>query len=52
MILVRDVFQVKYGKMKDAKEIWKQMFKISPVRRRLPSNSAWTMQAYSLTVFG
>ena len=30
MILVRDIFQVKFGKMKDAKEVWKEMFKVMP----------------------
>jgi hypothetical protein len=30
MILVRDIFQVKFGKMKDAKDIWKEMFKAMP----------------------
>jgi hypothetical protein len=32
MILVRDVFQVKFGKMKDAKDIWKEMFKAMPAQ--------------------
>ena len=28
MILVRDIFQVKFGRMKEAREIWKEMFKV------------------------
>jgi len=32
MILVRDIFQVKFGKMKDAKEIWKEMLKAMPAQ--------------------
>jgi hypothetical protein len=32
MILVRDIFQVKFGKMKDAKDIWKEMFKVMPAQ--------------------
>jgi hypothetical protein len=30
MILVRDVFQVKFGRMKEALESWKEMAKASP----------------------
>ena len=30
MILVRDIFQVKFGRMKEAREIWKEMFKLMP----------------------
>jgi hypothetical protein len=30
MILVRDIFQVKFGKMKDAKDVWKEMLKVMP----------------------
>ena len=30
MILVRDVFQVKFGQMKQAKDVWKEMFKAMP----------------------
>jgi len=30
MILVRDIFQVKFGRMKEAKEVWKEMFKLMP----------------------
>jgi hypothetical protein len=29
MILVRDIFQLKFGKMKEAKEIWKEILKLS-----------------------
>lgn len=31
MILVRDIFQVKFGRMKEAMEHWKEMMKISPM---------------------
>jgi hypothetical protein len=34
MILVRDIFQVKFGKMKEAKEIWKEMLKLFPADAR------------------
>jgi len=30
MILVRDIFQVKFGRMKEAKEVWKEMLKTFP----------------------
>jgi hypothetical protein len=30
MILVRDVFQVKFGRMKEARDVWKDMFKVMP----------------------
>jgi hypothetical protein len=30
MILVRDIFQVKFGRMKEALEFWKEMAKASP----------------------
>jgi hypothetical protein len=32
MILVRDIFQVKFGRMKEAKDIWKEMFKLMPAQ--------------------
>ena len=28
MILVRDIFQVKFGRMKEAKDVWKEMLKL------------------------
>ncbi len=31
MILVRDIFQVKFGRMKEALESWKEMAKASPM---------------------
>lgn len=34
MILVRDVFQVKFGKMKEVKELWKEMAKLFPAEAR------------------
>jgi hypothetical protein len=30
MILVRDIFQVKFGRMKEAKDVWKEMLKAMP----------------------
>jgi hypothetical protein len=30
MIVVRDIFQVKFGRMKEAKEIWKEGLKHAP----------------------
>jgi hypothetical protein len=32
MIVVRDIFQVKFGKMKEAKDIWKEMVKVMPAQ--------------------
>lgn len=29
MILVRDIFQLKFGKMKEAKDVWKEILKLS-----------------------
>jgi hypothetical protein len=34
MILVRDIFQVKFGRMKEAKEVWKEMLKLFPGQGR------------------
>jgi hypothetical protein len=31
MILVRDIFQVKFGRMKEAMDAWKEMQKASPM---------------------
>ena len=36
MILVRDVFQVKFGQMKQAKDVWKEMFKAMPTSGNKP----------------
>lgn len=36
MILVRDVFQLKFGKAKDAKEIWKEGVKINKEMAKIP----------------
>jgi hypothetical protein len=30
MIVVRDIFLVKFGRMKEAKELWKEMVKLFP----------------------
>ncbi|MGA2477118.1 MAG: hypothetical protein ABSG63_00020 [Spirochaetia bacterium] len=34
MIVVRDIFQVKFGRMKEAKDVWKEMAKLFPAERR------------------
>ncbi len=34
MIVVRDIFQVKFGRMKEAKELWKEMVKLFPQQDR------------------
>lgn len=31
MILVREIFQIKFGRMREVKEIWKEMMKIMPM---------------------
>ena len=31
MIVVRDIFQIKFGRMKEALESWKEMMKASPL---------------------
>ena len=31
MVLVRDIFQVKFGKMKEAKAVWQEMIKVFPI---------------------
>ncbi len=36
MILVRDVFQLKFGKAKDAKEIWKEGMTINKEMSKIP----------------
>ena len=33
MIVVRDIFQIKFGRMKEALESWKEMAKASPMPR-------------------
>ena len=30
MIVVREIFQIKFGRMKEAKELWKEMLKMTP----------------------
>ena len=34
MILVREIFQIKFGRMKEAKELWKEMSKIMPAESK------------------
>jgi hypothetical protein len=54
MILVRDVFQVKFGRMKEALEAWKEMEKVSP----MPAENHYRMltdltgQYYTLVLEG
>ena len=54
MILVRDVFQVKFGRMKEAVEAWKEMEKVSP----MPAENHYRMltdltgQYYTLVLEG
>lgn len=36
MILVRDVFQLKFGKARDAKELWKEGIKINNEMSKIP----------------
>lgn len=36
MILVRDIFQLKFGKARDAKEIWKEGIKINKEMSKIP----------------
>ena len=36
MILVRDIFQVKFGKMKESKDVWKEMLKLFPSAQNRP----------------
>lgn len=36
MILVRDVFQLKFGKAKDAKEVWKEGLNINKEFSKIP----------------
>jgi hypothetical protein len=54
MILVRDVFQIKFGRMKEALEAWKEMERISP----MPAESRYRMltdltgQYYTLVLEG
>ena len=54
MILVRDVFQIKFGRMKEALEEWKDMQKVSP----MPAENHYRMltdltgQYYTLVLEG
>ncbi len=52
MILVRDIFQVKFGRMKEAKEIWKEMLKVmpAPVGNRPRILTDLTGQYYTLVM--
>jgi hypothetical protein len=54
MILVRDVFQVKFGRMKEALEAWKEMEKVSPMpaENRYRMLTDLTGQYYTLVLEG
>ena len=52
MIVVRDIFQVKFGKMKEAKDVWKEMLKLFPAeaRAKLRLLTDLTGQYYTLVM--
>ena len=52
MILVRDIFQLKFGKAKDAKEAWKKGIKINKEMSKIPFRllTDLTGQAYTLVL--
>jgi hypothetical protein len=50
MILVRDIFQVKFGKMKDAKDVWNDMIKLFPATNRPRLLTDLTGQYYTLAL--
>ena len=50
MILVRNIFQVKFGKMKEAKEVWKEMLKLFPGQARPRLLTDLTGQYYTLVL--
>jgi hypothetical protein len=54
MIVVRDIFQVRFGKMKDALGIWKEMGKLMPAeaRNRTRILTDLTGQYYTLVMEG
>ena len=52
MILARDVFQLKFGKAKDAKELWKEGVKINKEFSKIPFRilTDLTGKAYTLVL--
>jgi hypothetical protein len=50
MIVVRDIFQVKFGKMKDSKDVWKEMLKLFPAPGRPRILTDLTGQYYTLVL--
>ncbi|MFZ0455387.1 MAG: hypothetical protein WCE54_21825 [Ignavibacteriaceae bacterium] len=52
MLLVRDVFQLKFGKAKDAKEVWKEGVKINKEFSNIPFRilTDLTGKAYTLVL--
>ena len=52
MILVRDVFQLKFGKAKDAKEVWKEGVKTNKEFSKIPHRilTDLTGKAYTLVL--
>jgi hypothetical protein len=52
MIVVRDIFQLKFGKMKEAKDVWKEMLKLFPAeaKSRMRLLTDLTGQYYTLVM--
>jgi hypothetical protein len=50
MIVVRDIFQVKFGRMKEAKDVWKEMLKLFPGQGRPRLLTDLTGQYYTLVL--
>ena len=50
MILVREVFQVKFGKMKEARTLWKEMSKVAPMPAGSRVLTDLTGQYYTLVM--
>ncbi len=50
MILVRNIFQVKFGRMKEAKEVWKEMLTHFPGESRPRLLTDLTGQYYTLVL--
>ncbi len=50
MILVRDIFQVKFGRMKEAREVWKEMLKAMPAGNKPRLLTDLTGQYYTLVM--
>jgi NIPSNAP len=52
MILIRDIFQLKYGKARDAKELWQEGKNINKEMSKIPSRllTDLTGKAYTLVL--